>query len=111
MSSDSAVRLRSRCRGPVDRATAVRVAGTVTAATPCHSDLGWGVRVGPRIAGTKPPELIDDLVEPLALDQLHGVEAKIALTPNLEDRDDIGMVQPCRGSGLRGGIARELSGR
>ena len=53
-----------------------------------------------RIAGTKPPELIDDLVEPLALDQLHGVEGKVALPPHLEDRNDIGVVQPRRGPGL-----------
>ena len=59
-----------------------------------------GVPVGLRIAGTKPPELIDDLVEPLALDQLHGVEGKVALPPHLEHRDDIGVVQPCRGAGL-----------
>ena len=30
----------------------------------------------------QPPELVEDLVEPLALDQLHGVEGKVALPPN-----------------------------
>jgi hypothetical protein len=47
----------------------------------------------------QPPQLVDDLVKSLALDELHGVEGDIPLVPDLEDRHDVRMVQPC--SGLR----------
>ena len=39
---------------------------------------------------------LDDLVEPLALDQLHGVEGDVTIPTDLEDRHDVGVVQPRR---------------
>jgi hypothetical protein len=41
----------------------------------------------------EPPQLIDDHVQPLALDELHGVVADIAVLANLEDRHDVGVVE------------------
>ena len=42
----------------------------------------------------------DDQVQALALDELHGIEADIAVLAHLEDRHDVGVVQPRRGAGL-----------
>ncbi len=56
--------------------------------------------VMPPTGFTQPSQLVDDLVEPLALDQLHDVERELALTPDLEDRHDVGVVHPCRRLGL-----------
>ncbi len=36
----------------------------------------------------------------MALDALHGVEGDVAFLPDLEDRDDVGVVQPRGGLGL-----------
>ncbi len=48
----------------------------------------------------EPPQLVDDLVEPLALDELHRVEGRLAIAADLEDRHDVGVVHPRRGLGL-----------
>ena len=48
----------------------------------------------------EPPQLGDDQVQALALDELHGIEADIAVLADLEDRHDVGVVQPGRGAGL-----------
>ena len=45
----------------------------------------------------QPRQLVDDLVEPLALDELHGVVGRLAVLADLEDRHDVGVVQPRRG--------------
>ena len=45
-------------------------------------------------------QLVDDQLEPLALDELHGVEDDLAVLAHLEDRHDIGVVQPRRGPRL-----------
>ena len=45
-------------------------------------------------------QLIDDRLEPLALDELHGVEDDVAVLAHLEDWHDIGVVQPRRGPRL-----------
>ncbi len=42
-------------------------------------------------------QLVDDHIEPLALDELHGVKDDVAILSHLEDRDDVRMVQPRRG--------------
>ena len=52
------------------------------------------------ISTAHPRELIDDLVESLALDELHGVIGRLAVLAHLEDRHDVGVVQPRRGPGL-----------
>ena len=39
-------------------------------------------------------------VEPLALDELHGVEADVSILAHLVDRHDVGVVQSCGGAGL-----------
>src|SRR5262249_52647149 len=49
------------------------------------------------LAGAQPGQLLDDLMEPLAPDVLHRVIVVAPLLADLEDRDDVGMVQP-RGS-------------
>ena len=41
----------------------------------------------------EPPQLVDDQVEPLALDELHGVVADVAVLADLEDRHDVGVVE------------------
>ena len=45
-------------------------------------------------------QLGDDGVKPLALDELHGVKADVAILAHLVNRHDVGVVQPCRGAGL-----------
>src|SRR5262249_33726172 len=44
----------------------------------------------------EPRQLVDNLVERLALDELHGVEGDAALLPDLENRHDVGVVQSRR---------------
>jgi hypothetical protein len=46
------------------------------------------------VGTAQPHELFDDLVEPLALDELHGVKGDLGLLPDLEDRHDVRVVQP-----------------
>ena len=41
----------------------------------------------------EPPQLVDDQVEPLALDELHGIVADLAVLADLEDRHDVGVVE------------------
>ena len=67
--------------------------------SPARSEPGRGrARSGLPIGPVaEPPQLGDDLVEPLALDELHGVEADVAVLADLEDRHDVGVVQPRRG--------------
>jgi hypothetical protein len=48
----------------------------------------------------KPTHFGDDGVEPKALDELHGVIGDAALTPNLEDRHDVGVMKSGRSAGL-----------
>ena len=45
----------------------------------------------------KPHELVDDLVEPLPLNELHGVERDAGIATDFEDGHDIRVMQP-RGS-------------
>ena len=62
----------------------------------------------------EPCQLVDDLVEPLALDELHGVIGRLAVLADLEDRHDVGVVQPRRRLRLaaeplqRLGVVRDL---
>ena len=70
-------------------------AGPVRPAPGRRCDLGLGS--GPV---QEPPQLGDDCVEPLALDELHGVIADIPVLAHIVDRNDVGVVQPCRGAGL-----------
>ncbi len=51
-------------------------------------------RLPPGIA--QPRQLVDDLVEPLALDELHRVVGHLAVAADLVDRHDVGVVQPRR---------------
>ena len=64
---------------------------------PSEAAVDLGLGLGPV---AEPPQLGDDCVEPLALDELHGVEADIPVLAHLEDRHDVGVVQPGRGPGL-----------
>src|SRR5437764_1328419 len=57
---------------------------------------GRAVTIRLPAGSTEPPQLVNDLVEPLALDQLHRVEGGLALPPDLEDRHDVGVVHPRR---------------
>jgi hypothetical protein len=45
-------------------------------------------------------QLGDDGVEPLAVDELHGIVADFAILAHLVNRHDVGVVQPGRGAGL-----------
>ena len=94
MRSDSATRLSWRVRrgprrgDPGDAGSVAGASGLSGLAGPCSRKLPTRL--------TQSPQLVDDLVEPLALDQLHGVEGDIAVPPDLEDRHDVGVVQPRR---------------
>ena len=55
-----------------------------------------------RLAAAEPAEFGDDLVEPLAADELHGVEVRAVVLADAEDRDDVGVVQPGGGPRLHG---------
>ncbi len=48
----------------------------------------------------QPLQLLDDQIEPLALDELHRVKLDVAVLSDLEDRHDIRVVQTGRGAGL-----------
>src|SRR5262249_10893195 len=48
----------------------------------------------------QPPQLVDHRVQALALDELHRVVADLTVLADLEDRHDIGVMQPGRGAGL-----------
>ena len=52
-----------------------------------------------RIA-TEPLDLAQDVVQALALDELHGVVVQALVLADAEDRHDVGVVQPGRGPGL-----------
>src|SRR5262249_54308273 len=56
----------------------------------------------------QPAQLVDDLVKPLALDELHGVETNAPLLADLENGHNVGVVQPGRRLGL---AAEALSGQ
>jgi hypothetical protein len=43
-------------------------------------------------------QFLDDLVESLTEDKLHGIPARVLVLAHLEDRDDVGMVQLRRGA-------------
>ena len=58
-------------------------------------DLGFGP--GPV---AQPPQLVDDQIQALALDELHGVETDIAVLADLVDWNDIGVMQSRGGAGL-----------
>ena len=86
-----------------------------------------GRRGGRRLAGgphlavpavvARPRQLVDDLVEPPALDELHGIVGGLAVLAYLEDRHDVRVVQPRRRLRLpaeplqRLGIMRDLVGQ
>ena len=84
----------AECRA-LDALAGVLSAGPERLALGGRPDLGLGS--GPV---AEPPQLGDDGVEPLALDELHGVEADIPVLAHLVDRHDVGVVQPGRGAGL-----------
>ena len=84
----------AECRA-LDALAGVLSAGPERLALGGRPDLGLGS--GPV---AEPPQLGDDRVEPLTLDELHGVEADISVLAHLEDRHDVGVVQPGRGAGL-----------
>ena len=48
----------------------------------------------------QPTQFGDDQVQALTLDELHGIEADIAVLADLVDRHDVGVVQLGRGAGL-----------
>jgi hypothetical protein len=63
---------------------------------------GHGEPVGrgrPRCPSLQPAEFVDHRVDPLAADELHGVEVPAARLAGAEHRGDVGVVQP--GGGLR----------
>ena len=64
---------------------------------PRGSAAGWRPRRDP---APQPPQLVDDRVQALPLDELHRVVLDVALLADLEDRHDVGVVQPRRGAGL-----------
>ena len=47
-----------------------------------------------------PSQPVDEPVEALAVDELHGVVEQVAVRADAEDRHDIGVVQPARGACL-----------
>ena len=49
---------------------------------------------------SQPPQLVEHLVQPLPLDELHGVVVHALLLADAEDRHDVGVVQPGRRAGL-----------
>ena len=51
-------------------------------------------------ADPQPLQLVNDQVEPLALDDLHRVVDDVALLADLEDRYDVGVMEPRRAAGL-----------
>ena len=65
----------------------------------------------------EPPQLVDDQVEPLALDELHGIVADLAVLADLEDRHDVGVVELRRRprlaaeAGQRLEVLRDLPGQ
>ena len=66
---------------------------------------------------TQPADLVVDQVEPLALNELHGVVADVPLAADLEHRHDVGVMQPRGGAGLAAeslehpGVAGDLPGQ
>ena len=68
----------------------------VTASLPfCGPGEARGAFVLPTVLA-EPAELVDDLVEPLAPDELHGVIGYLAVPAHLEHWHDVGVVQPRR---------------
>src|SRR5262249_43508020 len=68
--------------------------------------VSWASRPAsrvPRPACAEVPQLVDDQVEPLALDELHGVVDGVAVLTDLENGDNVGVVQ----AGRRAGLAAE----
>jgi hypothetical protein len=62
--------------------------------------FGRAVRSGPMRPLLEPTQLVDDRVQPLALDELHGIVADLAILADLEDRHDIRVVELGRRAGL-----------
>ena len=48
----------------------------------------------------QPLDLLEDSVQPVPADELHGVVVKALMLADPEDRHDVGMVQPGRRAGL-----------
>ena len=55
---------------------------------------------GTRRGLTQSPHVLQDVVEPLPGDELHGVEQHAVMIAEIEDGDDIGVVQPGGGARL-----------
>ena len=49
---------------------------------------------------TQPADLLEDDLEGLTADELHGEEMEALVLADAEDRHDVGMVQPRRRAGL-----------
>jgi hypothetical protein len=83
---------------PSSRFRRIDIAETRDAATVADTSgpSGRAGLVGLPTRRSQPPQLGDDLFQPLALDQLHGVEADVSIPTHLEDRHDMGVVQPGR---------------
>ena len=81
--------------GVLDALVGVLSAGPERLALGGRLDLGLGS--GPV---AEPPQLGDDQVQALTLDELHGVKADIPILAHLVDRHDVGVVQSRRGAGL-----------
>ena len=93
--------VRSRTGSDAGPSTARRSLGPGRARPAGLRLLGRGRdRRGDSARLLEPAQLVDDRVEPLALDELHGVEADLAVLADLEDRHDVGVVQPGRGPRL-----------
>jgi hypothetical protein len=61
------------------------------------------------IATSQPGQLVDELVKPVVLKELHGVKGDIALTPDLENRHNIGVMQSRRGLRLATGLLQRVA--
>ncbi len=84
----------AECRG-------VDAPGKVLAAGPGRGALGRRPDPGPGSGSVAvPAQLGDHRVEPQALDELHGIEADIAVLAHLVDWHDVGVVQSGRGARL-----------
>ena len=70
-----------------------------------------------RALGPQALQVVDDQVEALAVDELHGVVEVLAVLADVEDRHDVGVMHPRRGlrlalkADLRRGVARARPGQ
>ncbi len=77
----------------------------IVGSSPGSCELRHPGRAGPRrsdlpLPAPQPANLVINRVEPLALNELHGVVADIALAADLEHRHDVGVMQSCRSAGF-----------